>query len=82
MEYSTYVEHMADSVVPKSIAQKELKAMNFREFAKTISHNWKQKSSDVQEIGRKREFKSHDVSFGHWILSRRDKESMCKSAQY
>ena len=70
-EYSAYAERLANSVVLKGINKEEMENMNFLTFAETISHKWKQKDSCAQELGKKRKFKSRDVSSGYWILGRR-----------
>jgi len=84
-EYSAYAERCRDNTVicsrknarPENVLTREmLAAMNFREFAETINHEWIKDSravSDQTGASTGRRFKSRDINSGHWLLKRRTK---------
>lgn len=73
-EYTAYSERCRDSTVAAKLSKESLAAMNFREFAETVSHHWITDRSVVpEEIGQhtRRKFLTRDSTAGHWLLQLR-----------
>jgi len=84
-EYSAYAERCRETTVIKNranareenrLTEEEVAAMNFREFAETVSHAWVQdRDAQPEEIdpATTRKFMTRDVNSGYWELRRRSK---------
>lgn len=84
-DYSAYAERMSEKTVvvnrknataDKKLTKETLERMNFREFAETVSHEWKKDGGvnpDPADDRSTCKILTRDVDSGHWILRRRNK---------
>lgn len=73
--YSAYAERCRSSTVTTGkLSKEQLREMNFREFAETVSRQWiADRNAEAQDIDAsgtrtKRKIASRDVTSGHWKL--------------
>jgi len=70
-EYMAYAERCNEENIFKEFDGSELDMMCFREFAETLTYEWKLTNPEATPLSKKRKFRSRDINSGYWIFRER-----------